>query len=131
MTSTRPYLVRAMYDWIIDNGMTPHLLVDTKDPTVMVPRQYEQDDKIVLNISPSATQSLSLNDETVEFQARFDGEPTSVYIPMQYVMAIYTKENGQGMMFNEDTDTTPTLGPGPAAKSTQPAKPKVQLKIVK
>lgn len=123
MTSTRPYLVRAIYDWIIDNAMTPHILVATTDPAVAVPEQYIQDDKIVLNISPNAAQNLTLNDTTVEFQARFDGQPMQVYVPMHNVMAIYTKENGQGMMFNEETEHSPD--------PEQPSEIKTRLKVVK
>lgn len=125
MTSTRPYLVRAMIEWILDNGMTPHLLVDTKDDNVLVPRQYEQEGKIVLNISPTATQDLDIDNEAVTFNARFDGEPTSVYIPIAYVLAIYTRENGQGMMFGEDDEITPP--PDPDNPSTK----RSHLKVVK
>lgn len=125
MTSTRPYLIRAMYDWIVDNGMTPHLLVDSQQDDVDVPRQYEQEGKIVLNISPTATQNLDVNNDAVTFEARFDGEPTTVYIPISYVLAIYTRENGQGMMFGEDNEITPP--PDPNSPSTKRA----HLKVVK
>lgn len=107
MTPSRPYLIRAMYDWIIDNGMTPHLLVDTKNEQVIVPRQYEEEGKIILNISTTAVQSLDLGQETVSFQARFDGEPMNVVVPIEYVLAIYTRENGQGMMFADDDQSPP------------------------
>ena len=125
MTSTRPYLIRAMIEWILDNGMTPHLLVDTNDENVHVPRQYEQEGKIVLNISPSATQNLEIGDDAVTFNARFDGEPTSVYIPVGYVLAIYTRENGQGMMFGDDNEVTP-----PPDSNNSSAK-RSHLKVVK
>ena len=125
MTPTRPYLVRAIYDWIIDNGMTPYILVNSNDSEVVVPRQYIKDDKIILNISPTATQDLMLSDDTVMFHARFDGQTMQVHIPMLQVMAIYTKENGQGMMFNEEIEGTPT--PDPA----QPSDTKARLKVVK
>ena len=125
MTSTRPYLIRAMIEWILDNGMTPHLLVDTQDENVHVPRQYEQEGKIVLNISPTATQDLDIGDEAVTFNARFDGEATSVYIPIGFVLAIYTRENGQGMMFGDDNEITPP--PDPDNPSTK----RSHLKVVK
>lgn len=125
MTSTRPYLIRAIYDWIVDNGMTPHLLVDSQQDEVDVPRQYEQEGKIVLNISPTATQNLEVNNDAVTFEARFDGKPTTVYIPITYVLAIYTRENGQGMMFGEDNEITPP--PDPNSPSTKRA----HLKVVK
>ena len=125
MTSTRPYLIRAIYDWIVDNGMTPHLLVDSQQDEVDVPRQYEQEGKIVLNISPTATQNLDVNNEAVTFEARFDGNPTTVYIPISYVLAIYTRENGQGMMFGDDNEITPP--PDPSSPSTK----RSHLKVVK
>ena len=125
MTSTRPYLIRAMVDWILDNGMTPHLLVDTGNDDVQVPRQYEQDGKIVLNISPTATQDLIISNDDVTFNARFDGEPTSVYIPINYVLAVYTRENGQGMMFGEDNDVTPP------PDTNSPSPKRAHLKVVK
>ena len=125
MTSTRPYLIRAIYDWIVDNGMTPHLLVDSQQDEVDVPRQYEQEGKIVLNISPSATQNLDVNNDAVTFEARFDGKPTTVYIPISYVLAIYTRENGQGMMFGEDNEITPPPDPN------SPSNKRSHLKVVK
>ena len=125
MTSTRPYLIRAMYDWIVDNGMTPHLLVDSQQDDVDVPRQYEQDGKIVLNISPTATQNLDVNNDAITFEARFDGSPTTVFIPINYVLAIYTRENGQGMMFGDDNEITPPPDPG------VPSSKRAHLKVVK
>ena len=125
MTSTRPYLIRAIYDWIVDNGMTPHLLVDSQQDEVEVPRQYEQEGKLVLNISPTATQDLEISNDAVTFAARFDGKPTTVYIPISYVLAIYTRENGQGMMFGDDNEITPP--PDPNSPSTK----RSHLKVVK
>ena len=75
MTSSRPYLLRAMYEWIVDNGMTPYILVDTRNDQVIIPRQFEEDGKIVLNLGPTAVQSLDLGNEAVSFDARFDGSP--------------------------------------------------------
>jgi stringent starvation protein B len=125
MTSTRPYLLRAIYEWIIDNGMTPHLLVDSQSDDAQVPRQYVQDGKIVLNISPTATQDLQISNEAVTFHARFDGKAESVFIPIAYILAIYTRENGQGMMFNEDD----SLPPSPDPES--PNDKRSHLKVVK
>ena len=102
MTSSRPYLLRAMYEWIVDNGMTPYILADTKNDQVIIPRQYEEDGKIVLNLGPNAVQSLDLGIEAVSFDARFDGSSMDVYVPMEYIHAIYTRENGQGMMFADE-----------------------------
>jgi len=120
MTSTRPYLIRAIYEWILDNQMTPHILVDSQHEQVVIPKQYEQDGKIVLNMSPSATQALTLGDYAITFDARFSGTPMQVYIPTQYVLAIYTKENGQGMMFTEE-EHNPSPDPDGSAPETPPS----------
>ena len=121
MTSTRPYLIRAIYEWILDNQMTPHILVDSQHEQVVIPKQYEQDGKIVLNMSPSATQALNLGDDAITFNARFSGTPMQVYIPTQHVLAIYTKENGQGMMFTDEEDHSPTPDPDGSAPETPPS----------
>ena len=102
MTSSRPYLVRAMYQWIADNGMTPHLLVDVSVSGVQVPAEHVQNGKIILNIAPMAISSLVLGDADITFSARFSGQSSGIYIPIEAVLAIYAKENGQGMMFSED-----------------------------
>ena len=122
MTPSRPYLVRAMYQWIVDNGLTPHLLVDASSDTVEVPRQYMEDGKIVLNIGPMAVEALTLGNEDISFNARFNGEPMSVRVPVQYVLAIYTRENGQGMMFGDDNDEPP-----PDPDDATPARPRLKL----
>jgi stringent starvation protein B len=114
MTSSRPYLVRAIYQWIVDNGLTPHLLVDASNDDVMVPPDYVEGGRIVMNIAPMAVQGLTLGNEEVTFSARFGGKPMSVQIPVQRVMAIYTRENGQGMMFAEEPGgATPPEGGSP------------------
>jgi len=102
MTSSRPYLIRAMYQWIADNGMTPHLLVDVSVDGVQVPTEHVQNGKIILNIAPMAISSLILGDTEITFSARFSGQTMSLYIPIDAVLAVYAKENGQGMMFSED-----------------------------
>ncbi len=96
--STRPYLVRALYEWCTDNGLTPYVAVMV-DETVQVPREYVQDGEIVLNVSFDATSSLKLGNEFIEFKARFGGKPREIMVPMNRVMAIYARENGQGMAF--------------------------------
>ena len=96
--STRPYLVRALYEWCTDNGFTPYVAVMV-DETVQVPREYVQDGEIVLNVSFDATSSLKLGNEFIEFKARFGGKPREIMVPMNRVMAIYARENGQGMAF--------------------------------
>ena len=102
MTSSRPYLIRAMYQWIADNGMTPHLLVDVSVDGVRVPEQHIQNGKIILNIAPMAINGLVLGDSEITFSARFSGQPMGLQIPVEAVLAVYAKENGQGMMFSED-----------------------------
>jgi len=101
MTSTRPYLLRAIYEWIVDNGLTPHLLVKAEHDQVMVPRQFVDNGVIVLNISPSAVRDLHLGNESIEFNARFAGQPQHVYAPIGAVQAIYARENGQGIVLGE------------------------------
>jgi len=125
MTSSRPYLLRAMYEWIVDNGATPHLLVDIASEAVQVPRQYSQNGRIVLNIGPTAVQGLTLGNSTVSFNARFGGRPTSVVVPVDAIIAIYTRENGHGMMFSEDEPKSPTPQ-GDKGKATRPS-----LKVIK
>ena len=102
MTPSRPYLIRAMYDWITDNGMTPYLLVNAEMEGVDVPQEYVENGKIVLNIAAGAVGALSLGKDYIELGVRFAGVPTEVMIPVPAVMAIYARENGQGMMFNEN-----------------------------
>ena len=97
-TSTRPYLVRALYEWCTDNGLTPYVAVAV-DETVQVPREYVKNNEIVLNISFDATTSLSLGNEFIEFKARFAGSARDIMVPIGRVIAIYARENGQGMAF--------------------------------
>ena len=102
MTSSRHYLIRAMYQWIADNGMTPHLLIDAEQDDVIVPAEHIQNGKIILNIAPMAISSLVLGDDEITFSARFSGQSMGIFIPVGAVLAIYAKENGQGMMFTDD-----------------------------
>lgn len=127
MTSSRPYLIRALYDWIIDNTMTPHLLVDAEFPGCEVPRQYVDEGRIVFNVNPAAVNSLTLGNEYVMFDARFGGSPMNVTIPVMAVLAIYARENGRGMVFEEEKGETPP--PEPNEPSPKPARP--ALRVVK
>ncbi len=102
MTARRPYLLRAFYDWLLDNDLTPHLVVDINLPGVMVPLEYARDGQIVLNIAPRAVGNLELTNEEVHFNARFGGVPRQVVVPMVAVMAIYARENGAGTMFEPE-----------------------------
>ena len=130
MTSTRPYLLRALYDWIVDNGLTPHILVDATAEQAEVPRQYVEDDKIVLNITPNAIRDLEIGNEFLSFSARFGGKPQHILSPINAVLAIYAKENGKGMLFPEeeaDTETNTAI-----ADPEHPASiKKPQLKVIK
>ena len=108
-TSTRPYLVRALYEWCTDNGLTPYVAVSV-DESVQVPREYVKNNEIVLNISFDATSSLKLSNDFIEFKARFAGSSRDIMVPMERVIAIYARENGQGMAF--------PMGAAPQAEGT-------------
>jgi stringent starvation protein B len=125
MTSLKPYLIRAIYEWIVDNKFTPHLLVDADNDDTVLPMSFVEDGKIVLNIRPEAVQDLSLGNETIHFNARFGGKPLHVIAPLHTVMAIYAKENGKGMVFDQDDEQPP---PTPPDKGQQT---KPNLRVVK
>lgn len=106
MKSTKPYLIRAIYEWCVDQGFTPHIQVHA-GPAARVPKDYVRDGQIVFNIGMDATHQLELSNEDITFQARFNGKAFPVRVPTAYVMAIYARENGQGMAFEvEDFDGT-------------------------
>ena len=135
MNSSRPYLVRALYEWIVDNGCTPHILVNAEFPGVRVPPGYASDGQIVLNVSPTAVRHLQMDNEAVSFEGRFGGVAQSLYIPSQAVMAVYARENGQGMVFDleppvpaDDEELQDDGGP-----SDEPPRPsgRPSLKVVK
>lgn len=131
MTPTRPYLVRAFFDWIIDNGMTPYLLVDARVEGVRVPGTYVRDGRIVLNVAPAAVTDLELGVSAVTFGARFSGVAQVISLPVAAIMAIYARENGQGMFFSDedegpDTGPDPEFDESPALSRTRPA-----LRLVK
>jgi stringent starvation protein B len=120
MTPNRPYLLRALYDWIGDNGMTPHILVDAGAPGVDVPDQAIQKGKVILNIDEAAVRELNLGNEWLTFSARFSGRSFNVTVPVDAVLAIYSKENGQGMMFAQEegdgSPDDPDDGPNPTRR---------------
>jgi len=111
MTSNRPYLLRALYEWISDNRMTPHILVDAGFDGVAVPEQAVQKGKVILNIDQAAVQDLLMGNELLSFSARFSGKKYAVSVPLEAVLAIYSKENGQGMMFSQDDEPIPPTNP--------------------
>ncbi len=131
VTPTRPYLVRAIYDWIQDNQLTPYLVVNADEPNVSVPRQHVKDGQIVLNIAAHAVQQLHIDQETIQFSARFGGVSQLVYAPMRAVIGLYARENGQGLFFdpNEYGDPTELSSPAPEDSET-PAPKKSGLRIL-
>ncbi|TNF05432.1 MAG: ClpXP protease specificity-enhancing factor [Gammaproteobacteria bacterium] len=114
MTSNRPYLIRAFYDWIVDNQCTPYMVVDAYFPGVEVPQEHVNDGQIVLNVAPRAVAAFVMNNEQVAFSTRFGGVPSNIRLPIQSITGIYARENGQGMVFQPEKDTDPDpQGPGP------------------
>jgi stringent starvation protein B len=102
MTPRRPYILRAFYEWLVDNDLTPHLVVEAELPGVRVPEQFIQDGQIILNVAPRAVGNLEMSNEAVTFSARFGGKPHSVIVPLYAVQAIYARENGAGTMFEPE-----------------------------
>lgn len=133
MTSNRPYLIRALYEWLLDNDLTPHLLVDANHDDVMVPTQFVEDGRIVLNINPSAVINLVMNNEIISFNARFGGRETDVMIPPMAVLGIYARENGRGMLFPDEVEESEDSGPDDTDPTEPPDPPKGRpsLKVVK
>jgi stringent starvation protein B len=127
MTSPRPYLIRGLYEWILDNGQTPYLLVNAEHENLVVPRQFVEEGRIVLSIRPEAVQNLGLGNSEVEFDARFGGKPMHVEVPVTAVLAIYARENGKGMAFEDDDCERSPSGNG--SKKPKPSRP--SLKVVK
>ena len=130
-TSTRPYLIRALYEWCTDNGLTPYVAVRVDD-SVQVPREYVKDGEIVLNISFDATSALQLGNEFIEFKARFGGKPREILVPVGRVIAIYARENGQGMAFPAPAPAGAADGdgsaPAPVVASTPVAPARTPLR---
>ena len=142
MTPKRPYLLRALYEWIVDNELTPHLVVDATIVGTVVPQNFVSDGQIVLNISSSAVQGLQLGDAEVRFNARFGGKPMQVVVPMTAALAIYARENGAGAMFEAEPEldnmpefeeaeaSTSSLEESSDSSSDKPKK-RSHLKVVK
>lgn len=133
MTSSKPYLIRAIYDWLVDNELTPYLLVDATFEHVQVPDAHIEDGRIILNISPKACRGLHLENDRIIFSARFAGIVHQIYVPPEAVNAIYAKENGRGMVF--DAEGEGTEPPAPSSPSTSKgstsSKKRPSLKVVK
>ena len=137
MNSSRPYLVRALYEWIVDNDCTPHMLVNSDYPKVQVPQGFASDGQIVLNVSPTAVRQLHMDNEAVSFEGRFGGVPHTLYVPIAAILGVYARENGQGMVFDleepleaddevEPGDDSPPPGSEPPRPTGRPS-----LKVVK
>lgn len=126
MNSSRPYLIRGLYEWIVDNNCTPYMLVDATVEQTVVPAEYVENGKIVLNVGPSAVRNLQLGNERVSFNARFGGQSREIHFPVQAVLAVYARENGKGMMFPGDDDLNPPPTTPPEAGGKKPS-----LKVVK
>ncbi len=135
MTPSRPYLMRALNEWIIENDCTPYVLVDAGMPGVQVPEDYVDNGQIVLNISMSAVKSLLIDDDGLSFNARFGGVPIDLYVPMVAILAIYAKENGQGMVFGNEAGAPDPDQPHepkkPKRDDDKPSKPRPALTVVK
>jgi stringent starvation protein B len=126
MKSSRPYLVRALYEWIVDSGCTPYVLVDATAPGVEVPVQYVKNGQIVLNVSPGAVANLQMGNEDLRFRGRFGGVAVDVVAPIGAVLGIYARENGQGMVFEAERNEPSPPDDGDEPKPTRPA-----LRVVK
>jgi stringent starvation protein B len=130
MTSNRPYLIRAFYEWLVDNEQTPHLLVDATNEAAVVPQEFVENGQITLNVGLNAVRDLNLGNDYISFNARFGGHPMDVYVPPQAVMGIYSRESGEGMLFPEND-----VEPAPDDPTPEPPRPEKRerpsLKVVK
>jgi len=120
--------MRALYEWIVDNQCTPYVLVDASDKNVLVPQQYVKDNQIVLNISPDAVVDLNITNQAVAFNGRFGGVAMDVYVPIEAVVGIYARENGQGMVFDPEDSAEPPEEPPPRPRKRER---RPSLKVVK
>jgi len=126
-TSTRPYLIRALHDWCTDNGFTPYVAVYV-DASVQVPMEYVKNNEIVLNVGFEATSGLKLGNEYIEFKARFGGSARDIAVPVDHVVAIYARENGQGMAFPVPTEPAGSVA-APVAADSRPPTPLRGLRL--
>ena len=131
MSSSRPYLIRALYEWILDNDSTPYILVNAHGDDVAVPQEHVKEGQIILNISPTAVQELKIENQAMEFSGRFAGVPTRVFVPIVSVLGIYARENGQGMFFEveESTPEPPKPDKKKDDSGSKPSRP--SLRVVK
>jgi stringent starvation protein B len=128
MTSNRPYLIRALYEWLVDNDLTPYLLVDADFDGVEVPSRYVEEGRIVLNVSPTAVRDLHLGNDLISFEARFGGTAFAISLPPEAVLGVYARENGKGMLFPDEAASNPEP---PSDDPKPPSGGKPALKVVK
>lgn len=128
MTPITPHIISALYNWITHNDLTPHLLINTEIENVMVPEHLIKDNKIVLNISPSAIEAFDIDDDGISFCTRFSGTQVDIYLPTDSVVSIFAKETGQGMIFSPEGNT---MEPPTPPTEPEPPKTKPKLKILK
>lgn len=132
MTTNQPYLLKAFYDWIVDNELTPYVVVNANYPAVEVPQQFVKDGQIVLNTSPTACVHFNLDYDSLSFQARFGGQPFHIYIPSAAVVAIYARENGAGTVFTTKAESTNATAAVPKETAQKPpVKAKPTLTVIK
>lgn len=133
-TPTRPYLARAIYEWICDNQLTPYLLVDATQPYTDVPVQFVKDGQIVLNLAPHAVHQLHMSNDAITFSARFGGVSKEIYVPIRAVLGIYARENGQGLFFDpseyENIEETAASETEQTKQEAEPTKKKPSLRIL-
>ena len=131
--SKRPYLIRAMHEWMGDNGDTPHIVVDASCDDVLVPAEHVKDGRIILNISESAAHNLKLTNDAVSFRARFGGVPFDVWAPMRSVLGIYARETGQGMIFSHESSGVEEAASSvkPKSRNVESARTGSHLRVIK
>lgn len=133
MTPRRPYMVRAVYEWILDNQLTPFLVVDAEIPGCQLPWEFVQDGQIVLNVTPTAVANLLISNDQLSFNARFSGKPHQVVVPMAAVLALYARENGAGSLFEHEPgyDNRAENTPVESSSVSAPKPSASHLKVVK
>ncbi len=132
LNSNKPYLLRAIYDWVVDNDATPHVVLFAENPDVLVPQQFVENGKIILNVSPSAAKDLLIDNDGLSFSARFGGKPFNIYSPIGSVLALYASENGEGLSFEpEGFDDIPPDDSSPKKPKSDTTKPQKQNKSKK
>ncbi len=133
MSSNRPYLLRALHQWIVDNSMTPHILVNADVENIQVPVSAVRNGKVVLNVDPAAVQNLEIGNDYLTCSARFNGASQSLFVPIFAILAIYARENGQGMMFADELSTKQDDGDAVdgADNNPQPRKDRSHLQLIK